>query len=33
MGAGMSIGPYTIMTVGIEPQGADAWTFQDQLVA
>jgi len=31
--AGMSIGLYKDMAVGIDPHGADAWAFQDQLVA
>jgi len=31
--AGMAIGLYKDMAVGIDPQGADAWAFQDQLVA
>jgi len=31
--AGMAIGLYKDMAVGIDPHGADAWAFQDQLVA
>ncbi|MDH4187895.1 MAG: 4-alpha-glucanotransferase [Nitrospira sp.] len=31
--AGMAIGLYKDMAVGIDPGGADAWAFQDQLVA
>ncbi len=31
--AGMSIGIYQDMAVGIDPDGADAWCFQDQLAA
>lgn len=31
--AGMTIGLYKDMAVGIDPHGADAWAFQDQLVA
>lgn len=30
---GMAIGLYKDMAVGIDPHGADAWAFQDQLVA
>ncbi|MEO5865135.1 MAG: 4-alpha-glucanotransferase [Nitrospiraceae bacterium] len=33
MRAGMAIGLYKDMAVGIDPHGADAWAFQDQLVA
>lgn len=31
--AGMAIGLYKDMAVGIDPHGADAWAFQDQLVS
>jgi len=31
--AGMAIGLYQDMAVGIDPHGADAWAFQDQLVS
>ncbi|WP_455245668.1 4-alpha-glucanotransferase, partial [Petrachloros mirabilis] len=31
--AGMAIGLYKDMAVGIDPEGADAWAFQGQLVA
>ena len=31
--SGMAIGLYKDMAVGIDPHGADAWAFQDQLVA
>ncbi len=30
--AGMSIGLYQDLAVGLHPQGSDAWSFQDQLV-
>lgn len=31
--SGMAIGLYKDMAVGIDPHGADAWAFQDQLVS